>query len=281
MKERKEQLLSSTIVEPWTRRSFLASAVSASVASGVLPLLQAEEKKATDSVFELRQYTLYGGRRDTLISLFETNFIESQEVVGAHIIGTFRDLDDPDRFVWLRGFRDMAGRKEALEAFYLRSPAWNAHKKEANATMVDSDNVLLLDAPSSPPQFGARMPNGSGSDAVYGVTIYYLGGVNTLHFAEFFDRIILPHLNALGAHPIATLATNEVANNFPRLPVREQDRVFLWMARWPSQASHQAFSAQLRSWSGWRDSASENVLPALMRKPEVLRLQPTTRSRLQ
>jgi hypothetical protein len=31
--------------------------------------------------------------------------VETQEAVGANVIGTFRDLDDPDRFVSLRGFR--------------------------------------------------------------------------------------------------------------------------------------------------------------------------------
>ena len=244
-------------------------------------MLGAEKKTSAGSVFELRQYTLRGGQRDTLISLFEANFIESQEVVGAHIIGTFRDLDDPDRFVWMRGFRDMAARKDALEAFYLRSPAWTAHKKEANATMVDSDNVLLLSAPSSISEFSAGAPNTSASDAVYGVTIYYLGGVNIAEFSQFFNRTVLPHVTELGASPVAVLATNEVPNNFPRLPVREQDRVFLWMGRWPNEASQQAFATQMRSWSGWRDAAPENILPALMRKPEQLRLKPTTRSRLQ
>ncbi len=281
MKQPAEELLSCDLAKPGTRRSFLASALSLSLAAGVIPMLRAEEKqKVGYSVFELRQYTLFGGKRDTLISLFEANFIESQEVVGAHIIGTFRDLDDPDRFVWIRGFRDMAARKQALEAFYLASPAWIAHKKEANATMVDSDNVLLLNAPLSPPQFDASIPNSSASDAVYGVTIYYLDQVNIPQFTDFFNRVILPHLNASGAQPIAILATNEVPNNFPRLPVREHDRVFLWMGRWPNEASQQAFAAQLRAWSGWRDAAPENVLPAFMRKPEQLRLQPTSKSRL-
>ena len=59
------------------------------------------------------------------------------------ILGTFRDLDDPDQFVWLRGFDDLASRAPALEAFYSGS-VWKAHSAAANATMVDVDNVLLL-----------------------------------------------------------------------------------------------------------------------------------------
>jgi hypothetical protein len=175
----------------------------------------------------------------------------------------------------------MPTRQQALENFYVGSPAWIAHKKEANATMVDSDNVLLLRALAPRPEFPGGAPVPSGSEAVYGVTIYYLGSVDTAQFTEFFDHVILPHLNALNIHPIATLATNEAPNNFPRLPIREHDRVFLWMARWRSEADYESFSEQLRAWSGWRDTAPETVLPALMRKPEQLRLKPTARSPLQ
>ena len=59
------------------------------------------------------------------------------------VIGQFRDLDDPDRFVWLRGFTDMEARTRALEAFY-GGPVWKEHGPAANATMVDHTNVLLL-----------------------------------------------------------------------------------------------------------------------------------------
>lgn len=271
----------SGLVLPLTRRRFLAGAAAMTFAASAPPLFSGKAEVAEDSVFELRQYTLYGGRRDTLISLFEKNFIESQDSVGAHVIGMFRDLDDPDRFVWIRGFRDMPTRQQALEDFYVRNPMWVAHKKEANATMVDSDNVLLLRALPPGPEFSGSAPVLSGPEALFGLTIYYLGSVDTAQFTEFFDHVILPHLNALNVHPIATLATNEAPNNFPRLPIREHDRVFLWMARWRSEADYESFSEQLRGWSGWRDTAPGTVLPALMRKPEQLRLKPTARSPLQ
>jgi hypothetical protein len=269
-----------TRTEPVTRRSFLAGAAALSFAL-TTPIQAAMEDSPEDSVFELRQYTLYGGQRDTLISLFEKDFIQSQDAVGAHVIGTFRDLDDPDRFVWFRGFRSLQARPQALEAFYGRSSAWLIHKKEANATMVDSDNVLLLRRVSSTPSFPSGAPNPSGSRALYGVTIYYVDGVDVGQFATFFEQAILPRLTGLGVHPIAIFVTNEGPNNFPRLPIREHDRVFLWMARWPSEEDHASFAAQMRVWGGWRDKAPEAILPALMRKPELLRLKPTTRSPLQ
>src|SRR5436190_21729839 len=69
-------------------------------------------------VVELRQYTLHPGMRDTLIELFDREFVESQEALGMKIIGQFRDADNPNRFVWLRGFRDMPSRAQALKDFY-------------------------------------------------------------------------------------------------------------------------------------------------------------------
>ncbi|MDX6763979.1 NIPSNAP family protein, partial [Streptomyces sp. F8] len=95
------------------------------------------------AVIELRQYTLRPGRRDDLIELFDGELVEPQEEEGMAVLGQFRDLDDPDRFVWLRGFPDMAARHDALAAFY-GGPVWARHRDRANATMSDSDDVLLL-----------------------------------------------------------------------------------------------------------------------------------------
>ncbi len=52
-------------------------------------------------IVELRQYTLREGRRDELIDLFDREFVETQEQLGIAVLGQFRDLDRPDRFVWL------------------------------------------------------------------------------------------------------------------------------------------------------------------------------------
>src|SRR2546430_11933281 len=94
-------------------------------------------------VVELRQYTLPPGQRDVLIDLFDREFVESQEADGMAIVGQFRDLDDPDRFTWIRGFASMPSRARALASFY-GGPAWKAHSAAANAPMIDSDNLLLL-----------------------------------------------------------------------------------------------------------------------------------------
>src|SRR6266508_3720828 len=98
--------------------------------------VQAGMSQSTYSpIVELRRYTLHAGRRDAMIELFEREFVETQEAVGIQVIGQFYDLDDPNQFVWLRGFNDMSAREQSLNAFY-GGPIWKAHRNAANATMI-------------------------------------------------------------------------------------------------------------------------------------------------
>jgi hypothetical protein len=75
--------------------------------------------------------------------MFDTEFMEPQEALGISVIGQFRNLDDPNTFVWLRGFPSMEMRAKALSGFY-DGALWKSRRKAANATIIDNDNVLLL-----------------------------------------------------------------------------------------------------------------------------------------
>src|SRR2546430_294969 len=97
-------------------------------------------------IVELRQYRLHPGQRDVLIDLFDREFVESQEALGMKVIGQFRDLDNPNRFVWLRGFRDIPSRAQALTDFY-GGPGRERQPQRAQATTVSSANMLLLPPP--------------------------------------------------------------------------------------------------------------------------------------
>jgi hypothetical protein len=226
-------------------------------------------------IVELRQYTCHAGGRDRLAALFEREFIAPQDALGARIIGIFRDEDDPDRFVWLRGFESMAARKAALTAFY-GGPVWKAHRETANATMLDSDNVLLL----HPSQSGGGFDPPAGGQAGDVVAfIHYLDDALLAPFAADFETRMRPQVTAAGATVLAAFASETSENTFPALPIRERDRVFVWFARTPAGGG----ARFLKAWhtrTGWRDGAPEALLPAFMRKPEVLRLQPTAKSPL-
>jgi hypothetical protein len=227
---------------------------------------------------ELRQYTLRGGRRDTLIELFDREFVIPQERLGLHLFGQFRDLDDPDRFVWLRGFASWADRPQALGAFYT-GEVWKAHREAANATMIDSDNVLLL----RPARAGSGLAPAKRDQCPAGIvtaSIFYLGKTPAEAFAAFFAETMRPWLESLGASVLAEFVTETHPNDFPALPVREEDTVFVWFGRFDAEEAQQTFSERLRRESGWRDAAPPELLPALMRKPEFLRLAPTPLSAL-
>jgi hypothetical protein len=218
-------------------------------------------------IVELRQYTLHEGQRDTLVELFEREFIESQEAVGMKVIGTFTDLDRPDRFVWLRGYRDMESRLAGLTAFY-GGPVWQAHRNAANATMIDSDNVLLLRAPSAAAEFHLMPPAG-----LIVATIYHLKLPPTEALSTFESKV-KPQLEQAGAAPIAWFVPETAPNSFPRLPVREGERMLVWFARFDSEADHAAHRRALAD-------AAALLGSMLSREPEVLRLKPTKRSRIQ
>jgi hypothetical protein len=161
-------------------------------------------------VFELRQYTLKPGRREDLIAVFEREFVEGQEVEGMCILGTFRDLDRDDRFVWVRGFRDMDERMQALTAFY-SGPVWKTNSAEANDTMIDVDDVLLL-RPLTPVSF----PEPSDADRVVRATIAHVrdGDIRD----EVADGLLAAASDAAWA---ASFVTLHAENTFPALPIRE------------------------------------------------------------
>jgi hypothetical protein len=189
-------------------------------------------------IVELRQYTLHPGQRDVLIDLFDREFVETQEATGMAVIAQFRDLDDPDRFVWLRGFQDMPSRAEALGSFY-GGPVWKAHRDKANATMIDSDDVLLLrpvaDSTGFPVPAGVRPPVGQPDppESVVLATLYHRDSPFDPEFMDFFHREIHPVLVETGAEPLAYLHSEHAENTFPALPVRTGENVFVWFARFP------------------------------------------------
>jgi hypothetical protein len=181
------------------------------------------------TVIELRQYNLHPGRRDELIELFDREFVESQEAVGMTVLGQFRDVNGPHRFVWLRGFNDLASRAQSLGAFY-GGPVWTAHKDVANATMVTFDDVLLLRPLTPLPAPGER---GLGAAESRFVATIHLA--ETPWTAETFPKPDAPIL--------AAFTTLYAENNFPALPIREGIHAYVWFTRFDTAPDAQDFMA--------------------------------------
>jgi hypothetical protein len=219
--------------------------------------------------------------RDVLIELFDREFVETQEALGMCIIGQFRDLDNPDRFIWLRGFPDMASRARALQTFY-GGPVWKAYREAANATMIDTDNVLLLrpTRANSAFQLGSRIrpapDTNNSSEAFVAPTIYYFNAPVGMTFVEFFERKLKPMLTEAGAPVLAYFVTENSANTFPALPVREGEHVFVWFSAFANSAKYEDFATAFAQ----RADLIEELSSYVKRSPQVLKLSATARSRL-
>jgi NIPSNAP protein len=151
-------------------------------------------------VVELRQYLLKPGRTDDLIDVFDRELVETQESCGMRVLGQFRDLDRPDRFVWLRGFADMENRRQALTDFY-GGPVWKEHGPAAVDTMIDSDDVLLLE----PGLLRLPPERIDGVESTELTITVYAGAVD----------------GPAAGDPLGVLRTLRAENTYPALPVRE------------------------------------------------------------
>ncbi len=245
-----------------------------------------ETRVSFSPILELRQYTLHPGQRDVLIELFERAFIEPQEAVGAAVIGQFRDLEDPNRFVWLRGFPDMERRLAALQAFY-SGTVWKEHRADANATLVDSDNVLLLrparptsgfslDSSHRPPRDAQEVPPG-----LVIATILSFETSPSVDFLDFFESTLAPALSRNGASVLSYFVTEESTNTYPALPVREGEQVFVWFSGFGDQTAYDEHVAVLARDQQWHNQVREPLRCRLKADPEVLKLAPTARSLVQ
>lgn len=228
-------------------------------------------------IMEFRRYTLHPGRRETLINLFEREFISAQENVGIYLNGHFRNLDDPDQFVWMRSFPDMAARKRALEAFYF-GPVWQAHRDAANATMIDSDNVFLL----RPARVGSGFSESDAWQLKAGslvvAEIYSLAENHAVDhtdgFATFFGRDLEPVLRSAGAATLAAYVTEPSENTFPRLPVRTDTAVFIWFSRFDDEAAYATYRRALGRTLQEQDDLAQRLASWLRATTESLRLSP-------
>src|SRR5258708_22180798 len=176
---------------------------------------------AFSHIVELRQYTLRPGKRDGLIDLFENEFIEPQEAVGMTIIGQFRDLDDSNRFVRMRGYPDMPSRAKSLAGFY-DGALWMSRRDAANATLLDNDNVLLL-RPTHPHEAFALEPHARPAPGAVGAgrrlviaTIYHIHPTDAkeAEFVDVFQRTGPPLLTQAGAPGTAAVVLAPTSDPF-------------------------------------------------------------------
>ena len=178
----------------------------------------------------------------------------------------------------------MPSRERGLTDFY-GGPAWKAHRDAANATMIAFDDVFLLrparPASGFPVEDGDRPPPGARESrgGLVVCTIYPFAALPDADFLDFFERSLRPVVTEAGASILAYFVTEPSANNYPALPVREGEPVFVWFSRFEDVEAYERHVAALDRSPRW-GGISRVLAGRLSGPPEVRKLLPTTRSRV-
>jgi hypothetical protein len=240
-------------------------------------------------VIELRNYLIRDGMTRDFLRYFEEHFLFSQREAGMHVLGQFEVSDDPNRFVWIRGFEDMAARFHGLSRFY-GGPFWQARRSEANAMILDSDDVHLLrplgpdgtltgdlsleDLSSEPP--GAVAP----SAGLVAADFHRAEPGALGRLVELFERHVRPALLERGHQVLGHFVAELAPNDYPRLPVAQDPTLLLVLSAY-RDVEH--WAAMRSDWPGgdpWRATLGLESRALLAAGVTTLRLRPTARSRI-
>lgn len=272
------------------RRSFLKTAMAAVPASHTPVAITTNTTNIADftpALFELRSYLCRPGCRDALIAMFEDALLGAYQATGTRIVGTFRCLDDADRWVWIRAFRNASDRGPALKAFY-SSAVWKARAGSTNATIRDISPALLLrgagvaaasSAASAAASAATTTTSGNAANSRFLVEVFPLSDGAEGPFSERFEQEAAPLLASLGARPLTSFITDHSANSFPRQPVRA-GAAFVTLTRFADAPALAAFESARSASAAWRERAARTFSEFLAAPPEIHRLQPTARSAL-
>jgi PPOX class probable F420-dependent enzyme len=95
-------------------------------------------------IIEVRKYRVKPGQRDAFIRFFEERAVPLQRELGMLIVGPLLDLEDPDVFVWLRGFASLAEQDRLKSALYDGDP-WKSELESIAMPMLDTYEAVLTE----------------------------------------------------------------------------------------------------------------------------------------
>jgi hypothetical protein len=95
-------------------------------------------------IVEVRSYRIKPGRRHEFIKFFESRAIPALRAHGMKVVGPLLDLENPNKFVWLRAFPSLEERERMREAFY-EGPLWKNELEAIAMPMLESYDVILCE----------------------------------------------------------------------------------------------------------------------------------------
>jgi len=95
-------------------------------------------------IVEVRSYRIKPGHREEFIQLFETRAVPALRSYGMKILGPMLDVENPNKFVWLRSFPSLEERDRMKDAFYT-SELWKNELEDIAMPLLDSYDVILCE----------------------------------------------------------------------------------------------------------------------------------------
>jgi hypothetical protein len=95
-------------------------------------------------IVEVRTYTIAEGLRQRFLLLFETRTRPLQQSLGIDVAGPWLDVENADRFVWLRAFPSMAERERMKQALY-EGPEWTGELEAIMMPMLSHFTSIQIE----------------------------------------------------------------------------------------------------------------------------------------
>ena len=95
-------------------------------------------------IVEVRSYRIKPGHRDEFIQLFESCAVPALRQYGMKIVGPLLDVENPNKFVFLRSFPSLEERERMKDAFY-GSELWKNELERLAMPLLDSYDVILCE----------------------------------------------------------------------------------------------------------------------------------------
>jgi heme-degrading monooxygenase HmoA len=98
-------------------------------------------------IVEVRSYRIKPGRREEFIQFFETRAVPAQRTHGMKILGPLIDLENPNKFVFLRSFPSLEERDRMKNEFY-EGELWKNELEAISMPLIESYDVILCETSS-------------------------------------------------------------------------------------------------------------------------------------
>lgn len=95
-------------------------------------------------IVEVRSYRIKPGCRAEFIRFFETRAVPALRAHGMNVLGPLLDLENPNKFVWLRSFPSLDERDRMKAAFY-EGELWKNELESIAMPMLESYDVILCE----------------------------------------------------------------------------------------------------------------------------------------